>query len=74
MKLAEEASLSPGMIGDIETYKKTPSLETIEKIANAFNVPVSRLLLNPDEDENDVRLRTNKEKIDNAIEILRSLE
>lgn len=74
MKLAEEASLSTGMIGDIETAKKTPSLESIDKIAKAFNVPVFRLFKDMNESADLERIQSSKEKIDKVIELLKSLD
>ena len=41
--LAELADLSPGLIGDIETGRRNPTLTTIEKIALALDVPVHQL-------------------------------
>lgn len=41
--LAELADLSPGMIGDIESGRRNPTLTTIEKISLALDVPVQQL-------------------------------
>ena len=43
LMLAEMADLSSGLIGEIETGKRNPTLTTIEKIALALDVPVSQL-------------------------------
>lgn len=43
IKLSELADLSPGIIGDIETGRRNPTLTTIEKIALALNIPVQQL-------------------------------
>jgi transcriptional regulator with XRE-family HTH domain len=48
-KLAETANLSSGMIGDIETGRRNPTLETIDKISNALGVPVQHLFFDPDD-------------------------
>lgn len=56
LRLAAESDVSPGMIGEIETGKKNPSLETLDKIAAAFEIPTYRLLIDSDiefEDEKD---------------------
>ena len=74
MKLAEESSLSTGMIGDIETGKKTPSLESLDKIAAAFNIPVHYLLRDPELLVENEIAKSNRQKIDKAIELLDSLE
>ena len=46
--LAELADLSSGLIGDIESGRRNPTLTTIEKIALALNVPVQQLFYNPE--------------------------
>jgi len=43
LMLSELADLSPGMVGDIETGRRNPTLTTIEKLALALNVPVQQL-------------------------------
>ncbi len=43
-KLAEMAKLDPKSIVQIENAKRNPTLKTLQKIASAFNVPVSKLL------------------------------
>ena len=42
-KLAEKIEMSTSYIGDMEARERFPSAETIDKIANALNVPVSTL-------------------------------
>jgi len=42
--LAERSGLSSNFIARIEIADKTPSLETIVKLANALNIPVGGLL------------------------------
>lgn len=39
MQLSEKSGVSDAMIGCIETGKKYPSLETLDKLARAFAVP-----------------------------------
>ncbi len=46
--LAELADLSSGLIGDIESGRRNPTLTTIEKIALALNVPVQQLFYDPE--------------------------
>ncbi len=61
-KLAEEADLSAGLIGDIETGRTNPTLTTIEKIALALHVPVHQLFYDSTEELPDTDL-TRQEKI-----------
>lgn len=42
-KLAEAIGMSTSYIGDMEARERFPSAETIDKIANALNIPVSVL-------------------------------
>ena len=42
-KLAEKIEMSTSYIGDMEARERFPSAETIDKIANALNIPVSTL-------------------------------
>lgn len=72
-KLAEEAKISLGMVGDIETGKRVPSLETLGRIADALNVQPYILLKDAEEDENNLSNMSTQEKIDLIIEILDSL-
>jgi len=48
-QLAEKADLHPTFIGKIERAEINPSIITIEKLAGAFNIPVSELLTFPDD-------------------------
>lgn len=42
-KLAELSGCHPTYIGQVERGEKNPTLESIEKIASALNVPLSKL-------------------------------
>lgn len=42
-KLAEKIGMSTSYIGDMEARERFPSAETIDKIADALNVPISIL-------------------------------
>jgi len=44
MKLSEMSGVSDAMIGCIETGKKYPSLETLDKLAKAFSIPTYMLI------------------------------
>lgn len=44
-KLAEIIGMSTSYIGDMEARERFPSAETIDKIAEALNIPVSTLFL-----------------------------
>jgi transcriptional regulator with XRE-family HTH domain len=48
-QLAEKANLHPTFIGKIERAEINPSIVTLEKIAQAFNMPLSQLLSFPDD-------------------------
>ncbi len=50
LMLAEMADLSSGLIGEIETGNRNPTLTTIEKIALALDVPVGQLFYDSQED------------------------
>lgn len=43
VQLAEKAGLSNTIVGDIEQGRRRPGLQTLEKIANALNVPIAQL-------------------------------
>ncbi len=59
LTLANEASISSGLIGDIESGRRNPTLTTISKIAYALKVPTYQLFL----PENEVvQLPTKKSK------------
>ena len=52
-KLAEYCGTSASYIGLMETYKNIPKLSTIERIAQAMNVPVLDLFTLPENSQND---------------------
>ncbi len=54
--LAERAGLHPSYIGQIERGTKTASIFTLEKLANALNVPIAYLF--------DFEQKLTKKKID----------
>ncbi|HOX14338.1 MAG TPA: helix-turn-helix transcriptional regulator [Spirochaetia bacterium] len=43
--LAERAELSSGFIGEIESGRKFPSIDTVERLARALEVPPYRLYM-----------------------------
>ncbi len=45
LTLSYQASISSGLIGDIESGRRNPTLTTIAKIAYALKVPTHMLLL-----------------------------
>jgi transcriptional regulator with XRE-family HTH domain len=54
MKLAEMLNTSTSYIGEIEINRKVPSMEMVEKIANALNIEPFRLFVdNTGRDEDD---------------------
>ena len=44
MQLSEKSGVSDAMIGCIETGKKYPSLETLDRLATAFSLPTYMLI------------------------------
>ncbi len=44
-QICEETGLSQGFMSQVETNKTSPSISTLESIANALNVPLAYLLL-----------------------------
>ena len=52
MKLAEMLNTSTSYIGEIEINKKIPSLEMVEKIANALEIEPFKLFID-DKDRNE---------------------
>ncbi len=45
LALAERAELSPGYIGEIESGRKFPSVDNVERLARALEVPPYRLYM-----------------------------
>ena len=52
-QLAEACSTATSYIGLMETYKNIPKLSTIERIAQAMNVPVLDLFTLPENSQNN---------------------
>lgn len=52
-KLAEKLEISPSYLSEIESGKKTPTLELLEKYSSVFDIPPSSLLLFSESLEND---------------------
>ncbi|MFT8890121.1 MAG: helix-turn-helix transcriptional regulator [Ethanoligenens sp.] len=54
--LAERAGVHPTYIGQLERGEKNATLESIEKIAQALNLPLEKLFehLSPDEDTSSI--------------------
>lgn len=58
-KLAEMAGCHPTYIGQLERGEKNATLESVEKIASALNIPLSRLFekLGDNEQEDSIPLK-----------------
>jgi transcriptional regulator with XRE-family HTH domain len=69
MKLAEMINTSTSYIGEIEINSKVPSMEMVEKIANALNVEPFRLFM-----DNTSRGEGNMPTADNYLESLTATE
>ena len=63
MKLAEMLNTSTSYIGEIEINRKNPSMEMIEKIANALNVEPFRLFVD-DESRNGKAMPLDTDYLD----------
>lgn len=48
-QICEETGLSQGFMSQVETNKTSPSISTLDNIANALNVPLTYLLMKKDE-------------------------
>lgn len=59
-KLCEETGLSQGFMSQVETNKTSPSISTLENIADALNVPLAYFLLKKEERMNVVRKAERK--------------
>lgn len=68
-RLAEYCNTSVSYIGLMETYKNIPKLSTIERIAEALNVPVLELFKSPDSEDNEKK--SNDKLIDKKKQKLR---
>ena len=69
MKLAEMLNTSSSYIGEIEINKKVPSLDMVERIANALDIEPFRLFI---DDKN--RIEENALPAENYIERLSAIE
>ena len=54
-RLAEISGCHPTYIGQVERGEKNPTLESIEKIASALKISMSKLFENLDVDDNNER-------------------
>ena len=65
LRLSIESNVSPGMIGEIETGKKNPSLETLDRIASAFGIQTYKLIYDSEctDHENLTREETKQKLI-----------
>jgi transcriptional regulator with XRE-family HTH domain len=70
MKLAEMLDTSTSYIGEIEINRKTPSMEMVEKIANALDVEPFRLFID-DESRNGNASPMNTDYLDSLSAIER---
>ncbi|NFK79022.1 helix-turn-helix transcriptional regulator [Clostridium botulinum] len=61
-KLAMLAGISKSYISELEAGKKTPSLDMLEKIAEALEVCVALLLINTKDCSNCIRYKCKEAK------------
>lgn len=64
--LAEKASISTGFLGEIETEKSFPSIQKIQQIADALEVP-PWILFKPEEDNETGLLKSIENEIINSV-------
>lgn len=53
-KLAEYLEVHPSYPGQLERGERSPSLETLEKLASTFHLPLSELLTEEHKNENNL--------------------
>ena len=70
--LAERTGLSYKFIGEIERGTGNPTIETVEKISQALEVPMARLFANASEEEESFYLLSREDLriLKKALEIL----
>lgn len=76
MQLAELCNTSTSYIGEIETGRKFPSIEMIEKMASVLNVPAWAFLYASDQEnqqQNPVVVLSDKLTAEKKQEILQEL-
>lgn len=76
MQLAELCNTSTSYIGEIETGRKFPSIEMIEKMASVLNVPAWAFLYVSDQEnqqQNPVMVLSDKLTAEKKQEILQEL-
>ena len=61
MQMCEGTGLSKGFISNVENNKTSPSIATLESIADYLEVPLPYLLLTPEQRMNVVRKNERKE-------------
>lgn len=65
MNLADKVGTSTSYLGEIEIGKKFPSVEMIQKIADALNIPPFKLFMTEDD---FYKKRFSKEESENLIQ------
>lgn len=73
-KLAEYCGTSASYIGLMETYKNIPKLSTIERIADALNVPVQAMFAETVFDFAETEARSSALRSRIKQEVIKSLE
>ncbi len=59
-QLAENADISVSFLGGIERGLKSPTLETVQKLANALNTSISKLMTFEQKEASDKETQLNK--------------
>ena len=56
-ELAEKIDISSSYISEIETNKKIPTIDILQKYSNSFDIPISAIMLFAEEYENKNNLK-----------------
>ena len=67
--LAEKAGVSPGYVGEIESGRKLPTLDILEKLALALDLPAYRLLMRPEDVEAEAGSATRQRAYEAALRV-----
>lgn len=65
--LADRLGISNSYLSEIESGKKTPTLEVIEKYSEAFNMPSSSILFFSENLNNEGKIEKTRKHISNKV-------
>ena len=74
-EVSDSIGISPSFLSEVESGKKTPTLETLEKLSALYEIRVSTLLYIAEEIKDDsVTSGIRKSMKEHALSILRRIE